>query len=212
MFTAITGALAGDQPSSLVKSQFSYLLSLEATRGRKALLEAVRRAIELQGELQPTYAHRAAVRLFPRVVTTNFDELFEAAAREQQIDLPAVSGDLRTAKLAERTVIKLHGTVAQPDTMILTDRDVAVIDKVRPRLWRALVRELTQAPLVVVGHSLRDPSLLRLFSEAAASLSGYLVAPRIADEERTVYSRWGLRALDSEAEPFFAALEAMVAA
>jgi hypothetical protein len=46
---------------------------------------------------------------------------------------------------------------------------------------------------------------MRLFSEAGESLSGYVVAPRFADNELALYSPWGLRALDSEAEPFLAA-------
>lgn len=60
--------------------------------------------------------------------------------------------------------------------------------------------------MLVVGSSLRDPSLIRLFTEVGEQVSGYFVGPGLGKTAAARLSAWNLRCIDSGADPFFAAL------
>lgn len=71
-------------------------------------------------------AHRALARIAPRMVmTTNYDDLYEAAMREARKPLEKVvrSGHLARLPHDRRRVLKLHGDIEGPDGIILTGPD-----------------------------------------------------------------------------------------
>lgn len=111
---------------------------------------------------EPTDLHRGLLSLYQRpeqvrLVTTNFDELFEEAALRVFKGLPEV---FRAPALPLGSdfsgVVHLHGSVREPKRMVLTDRDFG-----RAYLtegWaRGFVLELFQAKTVLfVGYSHED--------------------------------------------------------
>ena len=82
-----------------------------------------------QGEPQPNPLHHNLIRCFTRddrvrVVTTNFDQLFERAAEVQEIlELPIYSAPALPLGRAFRGLVHVHGSLLQPETMTLTDED-----------------------------------------------------------------------------------------
>jgi hypothetical protein len=182
---------------------------LEASRGRQYLVRAITDLIHPPQGIEPTVAHLNAVKLFDRILTTNYDELFELAASRQEFEATLVADELQ-GSLPQRTIVKLHGSANAPESLLLTERDVFMFDRSRPRLWAAVQAELQTNMVVVVGASLRDPSIVRFFSEVGEGLHGYFVVPYLWEftPERVRY--WNLQCIQTDADTFMAELSAKV--
>jgi hypothetical protein len=95
-------------------------------------------------------------------VTTNFDELFESAARANDRELAVLPTEPASKG---RWLLKLHGSVRKPDTIVLTRSDFLEI----PRTYGALIG-LVQGLLLTrymmfVGYSLSDEDFHELIHE-----------------------------------------------
>jgi hypothetical protein len=199
---------ARDQEYRADRVMFARLADLlTALGGRDELLTLVQTLIQLPGGAKPTWSHAAAVRLFDRIVTSNYDELFELALAAQADARMQVTRDIDADGLPERVLVKLHGTVTDPETLLLGERETLMLDRLRPRVWRALVVALGSATTVIVGSSLRDMSIVRLLEEVGRKLSGYFVAPTVPLAERRLLANIGLEAIESDADSFFQKLE-----
>jgi hypothetical protein len=191
---------------------FARLADLLTALGeRDELLALVQTLIQPPGGVSPTRSHAAAVRLFPRILTSNYDELFESELTNQGDTRAQVSGDLETDELPERVLVKMHGTVSAPETLLLGERQTLMLDRLHPRLWRALVSGLGASTVVMVGSSLRDISIVRLLEEVGRKLSGYYVSPMVPLAEERLLADIGLVPIAIDADSFFQALEAEVA-
>ena len=122
----------------------------------------------LQGTNQPTAVHNTIAALpFRYVVTTNFDKLmeraFESAKKTPQIALYQLHGDqieMPFGTVNEPLIYKLHGTMDQLQTMIVTEDDVVeflacafVGDPHLPSSLKALFRENS---ILFIGYGLKD--------------------------------------------------------
>jgi hypothetical protein len=88
------------------------------------------RAAEIlsRDEPSPTSLHRDLLRLYPdidqvRVVTTNFDLLFEKAAQETQGSPDRYVAPALPLGDKFRGIVHVHGAVSRPEQMVLTDAD-----------------------------------------------------------------------------------------
>ena len=155
--------------------------------------------------LKPTLAHSKAVRLFDLILTTNWDTLFEKAAIAQGKPT-IVFADEIPAGLPERAIVKLHGSLGQPRSLLLTESDVVRMDKSRAGLWEAVRVVVRNRTLVVVGTSLRDPSIIRLFEEARPRSFGYFVAPKFDAATAARLRKWNLECIAADADSFLTRL------
>jgi hypothetical protein len=185
---------------------------LEAARGRRFLVEAVVNLIRPPLGIEPTDAHLRAVTLFDQIVTTNYDGLFEEALRRRNREAVLIVEELAASALPERTVVKLHGSAAKPESLLLTERDVFLFDRTRPKLWQAAVDLLRKKQVVVLGSSLKDPSIVRLFSEVGPDLSGWFVVPSLWQFAPAWLRPWNLECVTADADSFLEELEQRVAA
>lgn len=105
-----------------------------------------------------TPVHEALVRLFPsgaatRIITTNYDELFEEAAPELQVwAAPALPRGNEFGG-----IVHIHGRAAEPSSrIVITDRDFG--EAYLSEGWaRDFILSLYQAhPVLFVGYSYRD--------------------------------------------------------
>ena len=126
--------------------------------------------------LQPTKLHRNLLRLYAkaedvRIVTTNFDTLFEQAFAEVFNTAPRVinAPDLPLARRLQG-IVHIHGTVCEPSEMVLTDRDFGRAYLTESAGWarRFLVDLFSNYTVLFVGYSHNDtimnyltPALLR---------------------------------------------------
>jgi hypothetical protein len=114
-----------------------------------------------------------------QVVTTNFDRLYETAVQavgrhRPMVVLPSTSGrELATADEGG-WLLKLHGDVATPQSIVLDRRSFVTYDAQRRPLGGVLQSTLLTKHLLVVGASMTDDNVIRLVHEVAelGELSG----------------------------------------
>jgi hypothetical protein len=96
-------------------------------------------------------------------VTTNYDRLYELACRRPLADrgglavLPWDSADLERSWL-----LKLHGDVERPDSIVLSRGDVVGYDTTRKPLASLLQAQMLTGHLLFVGSSMTDDAVVRL--------------------------------------------------
>ncbi|MBI5252423.1 MAG: DUF4062 domain-containing protein [Desulfomonile tiedjei] len=178
---------------------------VEASTSRAFLLKETSKLLDPPQGLEPTAAHIEAVRIFDLIVTTNWDSLFEKAAIVSGKPLAVIANEIKDA-LPCRALIKLHGSLESPESLLLTESDVLRMDANRARLWNATRELLRHRTLVVVGTSLRDPSIIRLLEETRPRSSGYFVVPRFLAATASRLRRWNLQCIAADADSFFKSL------
>lgn len=113
--------------------------------------------------IHTTPSHAALVRLnLPLLFTTNYDELIEAAYLEAGLQLRvSISEEQFKARRAEnpaRHLVKLHGSIDQPESIVLTRADYARARADRKEMLDYLRGEMVETAFLFVGFSLSDPN------------------------------------------------------
>jgi hypothetical protein len=152
----------------------------------------------------PTEAHGIAGRLFDTVVTTNYDLLLEKALDAAEQD-GGQAGSTRGPR-----IIKLHGSIDRPDGLVLTEADLASLERRDPVQWSAVSELLRSRPVLSIGSSLRDPSVVRLLEAVGTDLRGWVAVPQTSEAERVRLARWGLDMVEGSAYEVLSALERAV--
>lgn len=197
-----------DYEANLVGSALAGIATdVQSVVGRKGLIRAVEGLVKQPQGLQPSTAHYRALDLFDQVVTTNYDMLFEEAEKMRGGARRVINAEIDVDSIPERAIVNLHGSVSQADSLVLTESEVLLLDKMRPRLWNAVCQLLKSKLVVVLGSSLRDPSIVRLFTEAKPAVPGYFVVPEYWDTTVSRVGGWNLQCLRADAEGFFASLK-----
>ncbi|UCC39308.1 MAG: SIR2 family protein [Candidatus Aminicenantes bacterium] len=178
--------------------------TFESACGRKALRDIYQQALSGPLGVAPTEAHRLSVHLFRRILTTNLDCLFESACNETSVAFAVIDDDQPIPDSDERTtIVKIDGSIASPEGMLLTANDFQDRHNRKPHLWDSLSRTISTSPMVVVGTSLRDPSLSTLFYSRDEHIPGYIVSPVTALFEQLTFQGITLRAIRADADTFF---------
>ena len=113
---------------------------------------------------QPTKLHLNLIRLFSkleivRVVTTNFDSLFESATLGQSDSQPKVfQAPALPVGSRFHGIVHLHGSVNEPEEMVLTHRDFGRAYLTESDGWarRFLIDLFTNYTVLFVGYSHSD--------------------------------------------------------
>lgn len=144
-------------------------------------------------KLSPTQVHHEIARIpFSFVFTTNYDRLMESAYEAHVPQLTWKSGEqlyeyLRKDNFA---IIKLHGTVEDSKSIILTKSQYSKIDQDQS-FTGAIETVFSFKTILFIGSSLRDPDLQR-FLEQTRSRYGSRYGPHFAimfdDETDDLYS------------------------
>ena len=120
---------------------------------------------------EPTELHRDLLRLYttrgsPRIVTTNFDLLFETAAKDVFKSEPEIfkAPALPLGRECEG-IVHVHGTLDRPDGMILTDKDFGRAYLTDGWALRFLVELFQSFTVLFVGYSHSD-SIMRYLARA----------------------------------------------
>jgi len=95
-------------------------------------------------------------------VTTNFDELFETAARANDRTLAVLPSQPASDG---RWLLKLHGTVSKPETIVLTRSDFLEIPHTYGALIGLVQGLLLTRYMLFVGYSLSDEDFHELIYE-----------------------------------------------
>ncbi len=116
-------------------------------------------------DLEPTELHRCLLRLYPsagkvRLVTTNFDQLFELAAGMEFKETPEVfSAPVLPPARSFRGIVHVHGSVNNPHEMVLTDIDFGRVYLTEGWARRFLISLFREFKVLFVGYSHNDTVL-----------------------------------------------------
>lgn len=185
----------------------SVASDVETILGAAALHDAVRALIAVQDTTVPSTIQTTAVRAFDLIVTTNYDTLLEAA--DQDSRLMVVGRDLRQGALEGAALVKLHGSFDDPSWLVATESDLIQFNDRRANLLESVRRQLRTRPLIVVGSSLRDPSIVSLFNDCRPEINGWIVAPLIGAVDQRRAASWGLEPVQASASDFFASIDGL---
>ena len=206
----------GYAPSAVGMGIASIAADYEQFAGRQALAEKIRDLLEATGAPVPTAAHIDAVKLFPRIITTNYDMLFEDAAAAQGTGHTGIVDPATIGPLPDPFLLKLHGTLKHPETIVITEDDVDRFESTHARLLPEVARLLDEYMPVVVGTSLRDPTIYRLFRNrrwaGGKQTYGYAIVRESNPCIERRYALLGLQTLEAPLESFFPSLLATVPA
>lgn len=169
----------------------------ERAHGRAALLALLQ---ERLGGGEPSEAHRAAVRRFPLVFTTNYDDRIERAAAEAglPVDTLGRASMLPGAERGRCRLVHLRGEFSRPDTMVVTAADHAA----RPlsgELKKQLRLLLRQQVVLFVGFRPDEEEFERLFAELSDAYGGELPRCHLAVAQGPIddylWQKWVWRGL-----------------
>jgi SIR2-like domain len=161
-----------EDPSNLQRVALFY----EIARSRQQLVDAVTDAVQSGKSPSPMLRTLAELR-FPLVITTNYDRLFEnalaAAGKQPRVSVytPMLEAttDYRDPTVESPIVFKIHGDIARPETIVITDEDYIQFilrmsnkDPYDP-IPLTLKYYLTGWTTLFVGYSLLDYNLRLLF-------------------------------------------------
>lgn len=121
--------------------------------------------------------HQAFKRLPARVViTTNYDKLLERTFRGPDdtdplvLFTPAQLGSIQ--EMQQLTVVKMHGDIDHPETIVLTSDDYRGYFDRRKGLRNFVEHQFGFRTVLFVGFSLKDPNFDLIYEEAHATLLG----------------------------------------
>jgi tetratricopeptide (TPR) repeat protein len=143
----------------------------------RATLE--RRMVEVfhDSPKEPTELQRLLARYpFDVVFTTNFDQLMEQALRAQahQVNVVVEDGQVGRIRTDDRvTLVKMHGCVSAPDTIVVTRDDYETYAQRHPAIVTYLQSLLATRTFLFVGFSLTDPNFRAIYSTIQHVLGAY---------------------------------------
>ncbi|WP_285184590.1 SIR2 family protein [Rhodococcus sp. MEB041] len=142
---------------------------LSKASGATTLGARTARAIGAVTQKSPTLAHCLLASLgVERAVTTNYDTLYEDAY-ESAHGSDSISVLPRQEVHGDRSwLLKLHGDVAAPDSIVLSRRDFVRYDSERRPLASIVQSLMATNHVVVIGASMTDDNVLRLAHEVLA--------------------------------------------
>lgn len=158
------------------------LSSYEHEHGRVYLAQRLQQLLH-QGGVYPGAVHRAFARVpFRYVITTNFDTLLEDAYRDDSIDYFQVVDESQlsvASDLSSRVLIKLHGDIHRPDTIVISEADFDNFLTQHPLLSTEVASLLVRRTGILIGYSLADPNLRQILAVLRNRL-GRLMRPLYA--------------------------------
>jgi hypothetical protein len=136
-----------------------------------------------------TPSHQALVELpVSEIFTTNYDRLIELAYERWGQDLAISSTpEAFLAQRAERParhLIKLHGDIDEPKTIVLTRDDYARSRLARAEMFRHLAQEARFSSFLFVGFSLHDPTFNLIRDDARMVMGDSLPKSYLVQQER----------------------------
>lgn len=150
-----------DRPIGAIPLPLMAELFAQRFYGRIHLEETLKDFITGWPMVKPTQVHLQGVKLFKRIFTTNFDELFETAYSQQGIDFELLETLRdRHARFPDSTshnlLVKLHGTFTNPESLLITARDMwMAYDRNKP-FERSLREALGNSSALIIGWTLSN--------------------------------------------------------
>lgn len=163
----------------------------------------------------PNRLHKAIINLFEqstdiKIVTTNYDQMLETAARDMGVSMPVFDAPALPLGNDISGVVHLHGNVNNHKYIVLTDEDFGKAYLTDGYASRFLVQLFTQYDVLFIGYSLND-TVLHYLAKAMSRVSQrnkYI----LTDKDKNKYKSIGIIPIpypEGEHEEMTQAIEAL---
>ena len=144
---------------------------------------------------------------FPRIYTTNYDHWLEYSYCERGDRCSTIVNVDDFPKLTEpsTSVIKFHGDLSQPDTMVLTESDYAKRMSLESALDIQFRSDTLQRGILFLGYSLKDKNLRYILHKLKQLRDGcavpfdyptsYFFTNRVNHIEEKLLNQWGVEVI-----------------
>ncbi|MCE3606999.1 SIR2 family protein [Massilia sp. P8910] len=149
-------------------AELKYLDAAEvilSSLNRADYVDAMRHIFE-QPRYQPSDIHRAVLKIDPKIViTTNYDTVYDWYCRQgiarDGYNIFKYTDNHLVSQLRSpiRCVIKAHGCITDPDTMVLTRSEYFSAKQKSPHFFKVLDALFLTHTILFVGYSLTDPDI-----------------------------------------------------
>ncbi|MGF6761464.1 hypothetical protein P3T24_001777 [Paraburkholderia sp. GAS33] len=126
------------------------------------------------------------------VITTNYDNLLEPLFPEYEV----VVGQnvFRQSSLVVGEIFKIHGSISDPHSMVLTKEDYDVFNRDKKYLSAKLLTYFAEHPLLFIGYSASDPNIKnvlydmsRMFTPTTALIPNIYILQWDEDQNEASY-------------------------
>jgi len=161
--------------------------------------------------IAPLPSHQAAARTFRFIVTTNWDTLFEKAIDQisQAKNVLSSEQHAMAINMDQHNLLKIHGSVDQPTTLIATTEDYERYPLTHKALLKCWADLLWNNTVLFVGYSFRDEHVRHILARIREERGEFqrrayaVMGPSFADTVRTkLLDRRGIEVLPYAAEDF----------
>jgi hypothetical protein len=138
----------------------------------------------------------AQIPYFDRFVTTNWDPFLEQSLN---VLVPMVEDrDLAFWDDSKRQVLKIHGCITRPYTLVATREDYEVCIKRSPLIFNKLRDLMATKTFIFAGYSLQDSDFQLILDEISNSLGrfkklAYAIDPNATDETAEYWKSRGIQ-------------------
>jgi hypothetical protein len=176
-------------------------------RGLHSLLSHLKQRLDTT-RVRPSAAHHALARLpVSLVFTANLDDLLERAFRESGRQVEVVTRDSSIPFMGRGpgtvNIVKLYGSLDQPDTVVLTKAQCGAYPAQRPHTIGLVQNALATTDMLYVGWggANPDPYFDQLFGQLLSSLGqmmrpGYAVTFGATEAQREEFRRRQIRLVE----------------
>ena len=151
----------------------------------------------------------ALVPYFNRIVTTNWDPFIE---RSLNILVTMVEDrDLAFWDDSKRQLLKIHGCITRPYTLVATREDYETCIRRNPLIFNKLRDLMATKTFIFLGYSLRDSDFELVWNDITNSLGklrklAYAIDPIATDETKKYWAKKGIQIINYYGEHFLGAL------
>ena len=183
--------------------------TFELHKGRKALIELLENAFNIELKDISDQRQLAAIPLFKHIITTNYDSLIEDAYAGN-CNLVITNTDLSTIDSRKPTIYKIHGDFSQPDNIVITTEDYNRLynQEQENLIWDSIRTEFSRHNILFIGYSLSDQNIQILIKhirnqmgESAKHL--YVLIPSIEETARLRLEKYGAIYIPGTADDLF---------
>lgn len=139
------------------------------------------------------------------LLTTNYDTLAETILAPEDYYLVLRDGDMRQLMAERLQIVKLHGTVHDRDSMVLTDEDYRTFRTTHAPIVDLVKTVIRTKTLVVLGYSLEDTNFGEIYAEAIgpdANVLNYFVSPEASLYQQLHWTKRGFEHIPMDAGEF----------
>lgn len=186
--------------------------------GRAALTSFLQKHISVPG-LKPLRTHQAIACLpLPVIITTNWDCLLDDAlyAAGKQVIRVVDNYEVAFSNCGDVLLVKMHGSIERPDSIILTERDYQEFFERLPSLVDMLLYFFATRTFLFVGYSLADPNFKQMYLQVTRHLKdrygklyrrmAYADQWKPSEYQKRFWRHHNLRLIDEDATIFLETL------